>query len=208
MLKDYLIYNDEKHEYSIQYDPTRKIIIPSVTQLLEYGHLVDMGYVDPFYAESGTELHTMTELHDSGLYDDSLVVSRVHAAMVAYDLFKLDNEIEWHQSEQIVFHESLFYAGTKDRLGLVNGNRALVDVKSGHRYRWHVVQLAAYLMCEGESAEAADLYLGAGDYKYHVWPEDDVIDAANIFRMLAKLYWYNHPMDHKRLLKISKELAE
>lgn len=206
MLKDYLIYNNENHEYSIQYDPTRKIIIPSVTQLLEYGRMIDMGYVDPFFAESGTELHTMTELHDSGLYDESLVVDRVHAAMVAYDLFKLDNDVEWIQSEQIVFHETLFYAGTKDRLGIVNGKKSLVDVKSGHRYRWHVVQLAAYLMCEGEPAEAADLYLGAGDYTYHAWDEDDVIEAANIFRMLAKLYWYNHPMDHKRLLKISKEL--
>lgn len=207
MLSDYLIYNPDNHEYSIQYDPERKIVVPSVTQLLEYGHLVDNSFIAPHYAEDGTEIHTMTELMDQGMYEPSLCVDRVHAAMVGYEQFLLDHDVVWEQTEQMVFHNELFYAGTLDRLGMVDGKRFIVDLKSGSRYRWHIVQLAGYLMCEPEPAEVADLYLGSAQYNFHPWKEDDVNDAATLFRNLSALYWWNRPMDHKRLLKMQEELA-
>jgi len=158
MLSDYLIYNPDNHEYSIQYDPERKIVVPSVTQLLEYGHLVDNSFIPPHYADDGTEIHTMTELMDKGLYDASLCVDRVHAAMVGYEQFLLEHDVVWELTEQKVFHNELFYAGTLDRLGTVDGNPFLVDIKSGQKYRWHVVQVAAYRMCKPElRVQCADL---------------------------------------------------
>lgn len=207
MLGDYLIYNPDNHEYSIQYDPERKIVVPSVTQLLEYGHLIDTSYIAPHYAEDGTEIHTMTELMDKGLYDASLCVDRVHAAMVGYELFLLDHDVVWEQTEQMVFHDTLFYAGTLDRLGTVDGNPFLVDIKSGQKYRWHVVQVAAYRMCKPNlSAQCADLYLGSCEFKWHPWGEG-IAEAASLFEDIVKLYWWNHPMDYKRLLKMQEELA-
>jgi len=207
MLKDYLVYNDEDHEYSIQYDPTRKIVIPSTTQLLQYAHVVDSSYIDPHYAIDGTEIHTMTEMVDNGLYIPELVEDRVHAALVAYEQFLVENDVEWEETEEIIFHEDLFYAGTKDRLGTVNGVRYLVDLKSGNKYRWHILQLAGYFMCEPNAVEVSDLYLGACDYKFHPWKKSELQNAIDVFASIAKIYWYNHPMDYKRLLKIKKEIG-
>jgi len=207
MLQDYLIFNSDRHEYSIQYDPKKPIVIPSVTQLLQYGHIVDSTFIAPHYAIDGSEMHTMTELIDQCLYEDTLTDSRVHAALVGYELFLQDHDVLWEQTEQITFHEELFYAGTKDRLGIIDGKRMLVDLKSGHRYRWHVIQLAAYLMCEPDPVDVADLYLGTGDYTYYdKWTEDDIVESANLFRSIAKLWWYNHPRDHKNLMKIREEM--
>lgn len=208
MLSDYLIYNPDNHEYSIQYDPERKIVVPSVTQLLEYGHLVDNSFIDPHYAEDGTEIHTMTELMDKGLYDASLCVDRVHAAMVGYEQFLLEHDVVWELTEQKVFHNELFYAGTLDRLGTVDGNHFLVDIKSGQKYRWHVVQVAAYLMSGiANGVGAADLYLGSCEFKWHEWTEEELMKAAYIFQIIVDLYWHNHPMDYKRLCKMQEELA-
>lgn len=207
MLSDYLIYNPDNHEYSIQYDPERKIVVPSVTQLLEYGHLVDNSFIAPHYAEDGTEIHTMTELMDKGLYDASLCVDRVHAAMVGYEQFLLEHDVVWELTEQKVFHNELFYAGTLDRLGTVDGNPFLVDIKSGQKYRWHVVQVAAYLMSGvANGGGAADLYLGSCEFKWHEWTEEELTKGAYIFQIIVDLYWHNHPMDYKRLLKMQEEL--
>jgi hypothetical protein len=208
MLGDYLIYNPDNHEYSIQYDPERKIVVPSVTQLLEYGHLVDTSYIAPHYAEDGTILHFMTELYDQGLYDPSLTVDRVHAAMIGYEQFLLEHDVVWEKSEHKVFHERLFYAGTLDRMGTVDGKRFLVDIKTGSRYRWHVVQVAAYLMSGVvNGAGAADLYLGSCEFKWHEWSDEELQKAAYIFQIIVDLYWHNHPMDYKRLCKMQEELA-
>jgi len=208
MLSDYLIYNPDNHEYSIQYDPERKIVVPSVTQLLEYGHLVDNSFIAPHYAEDGTEIHTMTELMDQGMYEPSLCVDRVHAAMVGYEQFLLDHDVVWELTEQKVFHNELFYAGTFDRLGTVDGSPFLVDIKSGQKYRWHAVQVAAYLMSGiANGVGAADLYLGSCEFKWHEWTEEELTKAAYIFQIIVDLYWHNHPMDYKRLLKMQEELA-
>ncbi len=207
MLKDHLVYNDDIHEYSIQYDPKQKIIIPSVTQLLQYGHCIDMTGVDPRYAEDGKEIHTMTELVDQGIFVPDLVEGRVHAAIVGYEQFLLENDVVWDSTEEIIFNDILFYAGTKDRTGTVNGARSLVDLKSGNKYRWHILQLAAYYMCDNEFHELIDIYLGACDYKIHKWKTDEATDAENVIEYISKLYWYNHPMDYKRLLKLKEELG-
>lgn len=204
MLQDYLVYNDEDHEYFIYYDG-KKIVIPSVTQLIKYGRMIDDNFIHPMYAENGTSIHALTELVDDGIYVPEIVDGNAHSAMVGYEQFLLDHDVEWTQTEKIIFNENLFYAGTLDRMGIIDGKETLVDIKSGNKYRWHVVQLVAYLL-SGEPCECADLYLGGCSYKFHTWDKKQLDEAERAFRSIVELYWYNHPMNFKRLMKLMSVL--
>ncbi len=203
-MRRFLSFSEEEHKYSLLFDPKREILIPSVTQLLKFGGIINYDFISPLYARIGTEIHDMTEAIDRGDYHRELAEGRVQASMLAYESFLSDYDVVWDQTEEIIFSEDRFYAGTKDRQGSVNGTKVIVDIKSGAKVRWHALQLVAY--AQEEDVELASLYLQGFDYRYHVWSDKEVEEARKVWSSLLDVYWYTRVMDFRRLEKIREEV--
>ena len=195
-MRELLNYDDENHEYFILSD--RAIHIPSVSEILK--PIMSDFEIPSFYAERGTLVHEATELYDHGKYLPELVDPMVIPYLVAYDNFHQEHDVEYEETEMMVFNEDLFYAGRLDRIWKVDGDYFLTDIKTGGKYRWHPLQLVGYdLACKSE-LNLSSLYLREFEYKWHEW--GDVTEAISLFLALVKIYWFQHPADLKRLKKL------
>lgn len=195
-MKELLNYDDENHEYFILAD--RAIHIPSVSEILN--PIMSDFELPEKYRIRGKMVHEATELYDDGKYLPELVSDKVVPYMIAYDNFHQEHDVEYEESEMMVFNEDLFYAGRLDRIWKVDGKYFLTDIKTGGKYRWHPLQLVGYdLACKSELS-LSSLYLREFEYKWHEW--GDVTEATSLFLALVKIYWFQHPADLKRLKKI------
>jgi hypothetical protein len=195
-MRELLNYDDENHEYFILAD--RAIHIPSVSEILK--PIMSDFEIPSFYAERGTKVHEATELYDDGKYLPELVDPIVIPYLVAYDNFHQEHDVEYEETEMIVFNDNLFYAGRLDRIWKVDGELCLTDIKTGGKYRWHPLQLVGYdLACKSE-LNLSSLYLREFEYKWHEL--GDVTEAISLFLALVDIYWFQHPADYKRLKKL------
>lgn len=195
-MRELLNYDPENHEYFILSD--RVIHIPSVSEILK--PILSDYEIPSFYAERGTLVHEATELFDDGKYLPELVDEIVIPYMIAYENFLDEHNVEYEESEMMVFNEELLYAGRLDRIWKVDGSYCLTDIKTGGKYRWHPLQLAGYDMALKSELKLTSLYLREFDYKWHVW--EDTMESYAIFKALVDIYWFNHPADYKRLRKL------
>lgn len=96
-------------------------------------------------SELGTAIHLATELIDQNDLDDESVLPEWKGYIDAYRRFLSEHAVEWEFSEAFGCHEEERYAGTIDRAGSIDGESALVDIKTRVRIPGYVgVQLAAY----------------------------------------------------------------
>lgn len=195
-MKELLNYDDENHEYFILAD--RAIHIPSVSEILR--PIMSDFELPEKYRIRGKMVHEATELYDDGKYLPELVSDKVVPYLIAYDNFHQEHDVEYEETEMMVFNEDLFYAGRLDRIWKVDGKYCLTDIKTGGKYRWHPLQLAGYDMALRSKLALTSLYLREFEYKWHVW--EDVMEAYIIFRALVDIYWFQHPADLKRLRKL------
>jgi hypothetical protein len=158
-----LTFDGESHTYTIA---GRRLM--SVTQSLA---LVDDRWrIDPFYLQRGKFIHRACELYDNGELDESTVDPQIRPYLDAYQKFLSDTGFKQGSIELRLAHPKLFYAGTLDRIGELNGVDALIDLKSGVKVRVDELQLAAYWeLCRVNKIpvkKCFDLYLrDNGTYK-------------------------------------------
>ena len=121
--------------------------MPSVSRILESTGVRDVYRGDPIYGVRGKWIHRATELVDAGDLDWEQA-ERDQPEWVpyvrAYELFLKENTVEIVATEEIVWSETWWYAGTCDRRCLLNGIPCRLDLKSGQPSRSHVVQIALY----------------------------------------------------------------
>lgn len=137
-----LTFDEVTHTYQFN-----GIVVPSVTSIL--APLQDFKHVPPHVlkaaSEFGVAVHMACELDDLGELDESSLDVELRPYLKAWRKFCVDYEAEWMQIEQQVYHETLCYAGTLDRIGTVKGINTVLDIKSGSRLYPSVgPQLAAY----------------------------------------------------------------
>lgn len=107
-------------------------VVPSVTQVL--APLVDFSRVPPDVLEAKRELGTM--VHEACHYwdEDDLDIDCIPAAvepyLTAWQKFKAETRAEVLLCERRVFDPMLMYAGTLDRVLLIDGIKWLVDLKT------------------------------------------------------------------------------
>ena len=176
-----LIERDANHKYTIDDQP-----VPGVSEILQ-----GVGYVDSrhFNAESrrrGTHVHIVTAAWDRG----DLVMGQVHRLGLDYTLpyleawkkFRNDTGFVPTEIECVVGHPTLMYAGTLDRLGDWDGERVLVDIKTGGPEPCHGVQTKAYAEPVSPLLPRFGVYLSDdGKYKVHeyrLWDDWDAFVAA------------------------------
>ena len=155
------------------------------------GALTDAGVIDAEWftddaAQRGTYIHKACALMDDGQLG---AVDPTYAPYVAaYETFLRDVKPEWAYIEHRVCDPVRGYAGTLDRLGFLQGQWAIVDLKSGGPAPWHRVQLAAYarLMPHATGIKPArfGLYLRK-DGTYRLEPFTDRTDEATFFAALT-----------------------
>lgn len=129
------------------YRDSAGLVIPSVTTILK--PLYDFSRIDKEVLEAkaklGTWVHKASELIDTFSLDWSSVPEACMKYLQAYEKW-LDEmcPIITH-SETLVFSAQYRYAGTFDRVAIVNGKRYLIDIKTTAVISKAVgVQLAAY----------------------------------------------------------------
>lgn len=176
-----LFYDDALHMYLIDGE-----IVPGLTDIF-----VSLGIINKrWYTEQsrgrGELVHKITELYDQGTLDESTVDPALTGYLEAYKLFLSDFKPEILEIELPVGHKALKYGSKIDRvMQLVNG-KALVDIKSGTKERWHGLQLTAQRMAYSPKRPMLlyDLYLKESG-KYDPEPKEYIdniwLSAINIY---------------------------
>jgi len=144
-----LTFNEVSHTY--HYDG---IPVPGVTTVLKLIDGMDSVPPDRLMAAGnrGTIVHRATENYDNGLawdasITDDVVREEVRPYIDAYFrfLWEYRNRLDIEAIEQRVFHKKHHYAGTADRIAVVDGQRSVIDLKTSSRLNIAVgPQLAAY----------------------------------------------------------------
>lgn len=177
-----LEFDEVNHVYTLG-----DVEIPSVTQLMSKFEIVDTKWYDLQASIRGRHVHTATEYYDEGDLDIQSLDPIVKPFVDAYIKFRKELKLEYLLSEkQMVDHVNLF-AGTLDRLAIINGKIALIDIKSGSMPKWVAIQLEGYrrlLKAMGlqTPVEFYALVLRKdGTYRFNKIPTMEMIKAKRIF---------------------------
>ena len=159
-----LTFDSDKHEYR-----WGGAVVPSVTQILQ--PLTDLSYVDADVLQRakdfGTAVHYACELHDTNRLDEAALDPALRPYLNGWRKFCSNTGAVWSLVESRVYHPTLRYAGTLDRMGLVDGFPSIVDIKSGTAlYQSVGPQLAAY--AQAHAIGAKEPHMGGAYRRYAV----------------------------------------
>ena len=122
-----LEFDERKHQYSVN-----GVVIPSVSEIIgpitytQYS--VQQNAVDQA-AHRGTKVHALTELYDRGdLEEESTIASDEALYLMAWIKFLHDYQPKWEFIEMPLACRT--FAGTIDRIGTIDGQLAIVDIKT------------------------------------------------------------------------------
>lgn len=191
-----IFFDKDLHEYSTIKDG-KYIRLPSVTQMLEaVGLIKGMENINPMYAQRGTEVHAMTELVDKDCFLPEYCSEESLPYVLQYEKFLKKHKIEYNLTEELVYNDTLFYAGTLDRLWNIDGKLHLTDIKTGRKDRTNILQLVLYLLClKRDDVLLSNLYLTSEGYKLYIWNERPVA----LCKAICQVYWASRPRDYKIL---------
>ena len=139
-----LEFNQDKHEYNCL--GTK---LPSVTEIcgpLTYSkYRVENAVIDQA-AFRGSMIHYLTALYDRGdLEEESAIASDVGMYLIAWIKFCHDYQVKWEYIEIPLATNN--FAGTVDRIGMIDGNRVIVDIKTSSAMdRANKIAMCAQLM--------------------------------------------------------------
>ena len=148
-------------------------------------------------ADIGTQIHSICDRIDKGeTIPLDLLDDKIRNGVQAYLNWCKDVKWQFLEGEFIIYDTDHKYAGTVDKLGMVNGKLALVDIKTGSAvYPEHLLQLAAYsaayhkLNPDEQIEEFYIIKLGKDDGKFEaVKIEEDMNYLFNVF-LAAKKIW-------------------
>ena len=122
-----LMFDEEKHQYSVNGK-----VIPSVSEIIgpiTYSNFrVQQNVVDQA-AYRGTMAHSLTALYDMGVLEDESSLSQDEAFYLkAWRDFCHDYKPDWQYIELPLACRT--FAGTVDRIGIIDGKLAIVDIKT------------------------------------------------------------------------------
>jgi hypothetical protein len=161
-VNDTLHFDAASHTYSVG-----GVIVPSVTTVIGavcpwlYDHSSD------FARERGSVVHEVCQLHDEGDLDESTVHPICAGFFEGWKRFLAESKFQIVANERRIYSPTYGFAGTLDRVGILNGNLVLIDLKTGDP-GWQVaLQTAAYQFAYQE--ETGELV----DERYGCWLHED-----------------------------------
>ena len=191
-----LTFDEMSHTYR-----WNDVVVPSVTQVLRFIDGMEHAPVDRVMVAGirGTLVHKATEVYDKG--GTPTLVDETRPYFEAYLAFLSDyrNELgtkgqRWESIEERLIHPLLQYAGTADRVGVIYGERAVLDIKTSARLAPAVgAQLAGYRAALNERRVKKDRVIRRyalqlrRDGKYDLREYSDDQDM-HIFRACLDIY--------------------
>lgn len=97
-----------------------------------------------WYRDRGSAVHKACELFDKRDLDESTLDPEIVPYLEQYKAFLKVSGAQVLRNEEPAYHPTLMYAGTIDRVYLLNGKPVVVDIKTGTPEPWHGIQLVAY----------------------------------------------------------------
>lgn len=137
-----LEYNDKLHEYKLD-----GVVLPSVTTILkDCGMMKALKFYTLDGANKGKRRHKLTELYDKDILDYGSIAEEDMPYLEGWIKVKeaLKIEVEPSGVEVRLYHPLLRYVGTADRICKLNEIITIVDLKTGAKEKWHVLQLILY----------------------------------------------------------------
>lgn len=164
--------------------------LPSVTKILKDQGLID----DQWFTEQARLRGDYVHLACRMLDDEELAIDSLDPGIAgyvaAYQKFLTLTTPDWIYVEHRVFDPVLGYAGTLDRAGLLQGEKVLLDIKSGGLYPSVGPQTAAYRRClpEPHTWKRTALQL-SGDGSFTLHPLTDRGDEEVFLSALRLAQW-------------------
>lgn len=191
-----LVFKEETHQYFLDGKE-----IPSVSKVLEPLHsLVYSDDIDSLVlaaaAARGTAIHEATEVIDAT--GGAEVPKKWQGYTDAYHSFLKEHNVTWLYTEHQLGSSKYGFAGTVDRIGEIDGNNCILDIKTTYKIHDKLVipQLTAYQMLateNGLSTTHQKLYIlqlqNTGAYTLQEFKSDE-----KIFKALLTMYEF---MNHK-----------
>lgn len=184
---DPLAFDEATHTYTY-----RGKVVPSVTQILAPLSNLDMVPSITLAAASafGTATHLACELDDLGELDEGSLDPGLKPVLHAWRKFSQEHGVRWIGIEQRVYHPTLRYAGTLDRCGWVDGEMAIVDIKtSTSLYPVMGLQLAAYAQAEMKPTAKRYVVQLKTDGTYVLQPYTDPNDWPTFASLVTLRNW-------------------
>jgi hypothetical protein len=109
--------------------------------------------------EIGTEAHNIIEYciknnYFPPDYEMTNYYNETINCLEAFHTFYNDHNIEWLESELVVWNKEYLYAGTLDAIAIINGKKYIIDFKTSNAMRdGYDLQLAAYLYAYNKTNE-------------------------------------------------------
>lgn len=149
-----LLLNEETHIYT-----DNGIVVPGVTSVID--HLCDLTGIPQDVLDHksyiGKAVHKACELHDLGELNWSTVAPSVFPYLAAWINFLKDTGFDVLLNEHLVYNKKHNYAGMLDRIGILNGEIVVIDIKCTVVIGPHAgVQLSAYFEAENSTRKKAD----------------------------------------------------
>ena len=172
------------------------VVVPSVTQVLADVRLIDLSMVPEHFLEKACEfggiVHKATEYHDTGVLDETSIDDAVRGHVSGWAKFILDHSVQIFDIEMRVFSKKFKFAGTLDRIAMINDRLCVIDLKSGSKQKAYACQTAAYAFAYNEMTgekirDRYCVYLSEGTYKLE--KHTDKLDE-NMFLNALSLYNY------------------
>lgn len=205
-----LTFDDETHKYF-----WNGIDLPSVTTILKAENFLNTDWFTEEARLRGSIAHKATELYDHGKLDWLKVSPEISGFVTAWERFrKVEGFVPAQDGIEKRVHHFDQYAGTVDRLGTFGSELGLIDLKTGPKYPWWILQMAGYLeaissMTNGETSfhnvRCACIQLKTnGDYRVHSYAVEDVYDAREIFLASLNVFKWKHS---KKIYNSKNELT-
>jgi len=183
-----LLFDEPTHTYTVG-----GLVVPSVTQALD--PLMDWSQIQADVLEHakqrGTAVHKATELFDLGTLDRATLSDEVAPYLNAWVTFRKDTGFIPTAIENRVYCHRHRYAGTIDRIGLLQGEEIVLDLKARYVLGAETgLQVASYEFAARAGGKKRDRYglqlLPDGTYRLRQYTE-----AGDMPTFLAALQLYN-----------------
>lgn len=143
-----------------------------VTEVLQLAGLKDLSRIDPGVLEHaskrGTAVHAACHYLDDGDLNWATVSPEIEPYIRAWERFKKETGVELLGIEKPIYHATLGFAGTPDRIVNLYPHKGIIDLKT---YKPDVVtgvQLAAYSYLEFGPKPSFD-----AQKRWGLWLKDD-----------------------------------
>lgn len=177
-----LEFKDDGHVYTLNGK-----WIPSVTEILRAENFIDTSFFTDRGRERGKLAHLAIHLHDAGELDEDSLDPVLRPYLDAWIKFKADTGCTVIESEQPCADALGRYAGTPDKILMLDGKATVADIKTGAILPSVRLQLCAYCEAKTIYRRVAVQLCDDGKYKLHTYTDRQDFGIWNA--VLAVYHW-------------------